>query len=259
MKHLLSLLLFVGLLNPITALAYTNTFSTTLVSASTQFWSITNAAQTGLSITGNLTACGYYKFTTLGTNFDYVLMTKDLNTGNQSYDFEVYQTGGSDFLYWESSATGAGAVGLQVAWTPSTATWYQLCAVYTASGGSVSFWVNGSQQGATQTGAPASIFNGNAPFRIGATSGGGAYLNGQVDDAMIWSSALTSGQISTLHSSQCVVPSPTPVSRWLFDNNGNDSIGSNNLTNNNAATFTTDVPYVCAAANSFNFGQFFPF
>ena len=65
---------------------------------------------------------------------------------------------------------------VNVSWTPSTGTWYHVAV--TKSGTSVKFYVNGSQQGSTQTCTGTDIYNGTAPFEIGGWAAGATYHDG---------------------------------------------------------------------------------
>jgi hypothetical protein len=132
------------------------------------------------------------------------------------------------------------------------------------SSGNVKFYVNGSQQGTTQTGAVTTMTNTANPLLIGnylisGSPNGARNFDGLTDDIQIYNNVTVS--ISNLYGSPCNVTNSDSglQARWRFDNNGNDNTSNaNNLTNNNSATFSTDTAYVCASP-VVNFGDFFIF
>ena len=73
MKKLLNKILALALLVcliPNNVLASANTHSTDLESGSSQYWSITDASQTGLDITGDFSIEGWVKLESLNISFN---------------------------------------------------------------------------------------------------------------------------------------------------------------------------------------------
>lgn len=246
--------------------AYVDTFSTNLVAASSQSWNITNAAQTGLTLANSsFTFDGWVYFTTLPVNNgdpeDVIAKWGNTNPGTNSYIAEFEQDSGVENIvltvFW-GTGTSQFTSSL-VSWTPSISTWYHVAWQYNTTNGNVLFYVNGVQQGATQTntsGGPNT--NGSGDVSVGRDPRNISYFNGNLDDVRVWNAALSPTAIAALHSTPCVISTTNLVSWWKFDNNGNDSQGSNNLTANNTPTFSSNVPYVCSTG-SFNFWQFMDF
>src|ERR1035437_10527944 len=115
------------------------------LNGTTQYFDITDS--TSLRITGDLSVFAWVKFNTANTA-SYVL-SKGFESDNnitRAYNFGFSADNKLNFFV---SSAGSGGGQAQVAWTPSTGTWYYIGAIYTASAGSVSFYVNGSQQGST--------------------------------------------------------------------------------------------------------------
>ena len=112
-----------------------------------------------------------------------------------------------------TSATNTSAV---VAWTPSTGVWYHVAVVYTAAAGSAAFYVDGVQQGSTQTGLGTSTHNSTAVFTLGLADLSDAALrtlNGRLCLARYWSSARTVTEIS---NNKCIILGSTEkkISIW---------------------------------------------
>lgn len=214
---------------------------------SAQSLSITDASQTGLDFSGDLTFALRVRFETYDTGLTYV--GKRLGTGNQrSYQFRMNTANTMQFVSFDDG-DGSTSCNVQVTWSASTATNYMVSV--TKSGTSVKFFVNGSQQGTTQTCSSSTIYNGTAPFEIGARVEDPAYLDGKIDDVRVWSRALSDSDISSLYSNPCTFDNGASLQGWwVLDNALTDSSGNGNtLTNNNSAVFATDTPYTCTAAS----------
>lgn len=190
-------------------------------SSTTQYFSITDASQSGLDITGDLSVALWVKYTTLPTDGIRALhATKYLRAGNQrSYYFGLVNNGGVYSLDLILSANGIATEEKIVNWAPSTGVYYHVVMVFTAASSKYQFYVNGAQQGADQTGALTSIFNSTATFEIGQNDGdevARSYVFDQ-DEMGIWSRALTSSEVSQLYNSGSGFTYPfTAASGWVF-------------------------------------------
>lgn len=225
-----------------------NTHSISLVRASTQSLSITDASQTGLDITGDLTFEAWINPSTLPANTGSVgtfwIMGKRGGGGQRGYRFGMYQESSVHNLIVTLSDDGSAETSKIVSWTPSTSTWFHVAFVYTASAGTVSFYVNGTQQGSTQTSMPTSIFDNNAPFVIGSQEVGASIgFDGLIDEVRVWNVGRTKQQIQD-NLINDVTGQSGLVAYWKLDNNYNDSsANSNTLTPNNTPTFSTTIRF----------------
>jgi hypothetical protein len=142
---------------------------------------------------------------TSGTN---AIFGKWDDSGQFAYLFRL-ESGNTLTAYLAS--TGTTTTSGSVSWTPSTATWYHLVCVYDGSAGSVSFYVNGSQQGATQTSQSTSLFSNTTPFTISARRASGVvseYVSATIDETALWGRVLTSTEIGRLYNSGSPLPYP---------------------------------------------------
>lgn len=96
-------------------------------------------------------------------------------TSNASYELYLYNNAGAYLLYLTYSTNGSAATNLGVSWTPSVNTWYHIACVRNST--NLIFYVNGIQQGATQS-ISGTLFNGTAVLEIGG------YLNGSANSVL---------------------------------------------------------------------------
>ena len=159
-------------------------------------FSITDASQSGLDFSDALTFAGWIKLESAPASY-YSMIGKRVGTGNQrSYLF--YGLNGN--LVFDNSSTGSDGSSVSVTATTNTATWYHVAV--TKTGTTVKFYLNGSQQGATQTATLSSIYNSTAPFELGWWSDNAdADLDGFMDEWGVWSRVLSDAEITELYNS----------------------------------------------------------
>lgn len=172
-----------------------------LVKASKEYFSILEVGETGLDLTGD---CSFniwvYLQTAVGGSEEYPVVWKYNVALNKSYGFRVQNNNTIQFVCTSDGTTDTSA---SVAWTPSTGTWYMMTVVYTASAGSVAFYINASQQGTTQTGLATSIFSGTSPFLVGQRlipSDPTTNWDGRLDELGVWSRTLSGAEITSLYN-----------------------------------------------------------
>lgn len=173
--------------------------------SNSEYLSITDASQIGLDITGDMSVAQFIKFESTGG--------QQILTGKWS----GYLNNRSILFYFEAntlrllvSNNGSTATLKTVAWTPTVGTFYQVGFSYDASAGSVAFYVNGAQQGTTQTGLPTAIYNSSAQFTIGtirdATDTPTSFLDGVVDETGVWTKPLTTTDFSNHYNAGAGIP-----------------------------------------------------
>jgi hypothetical protein len=250
----LMVLMFVIAVNPAWA---TNTHTTDLELDSSQYWSITDANQTGLDITGDISIEAWVKFESLPTDgvAGYTIVSKrnvsstSAGVGDEAYILDTYNSGGLIFfrlIYSDNGTVNAAnrvlarlTTGLDL----STSTWYHIAATSDVSEKDVKIYVNADSKALTQNiNNATSIANTAAAFRIGAIdSTASGFFDGLIDDVRVWSDVRTPTEISANYNCSLAGDEANLVGYWRFDNNGEDSTSNNNdLTNNNSATFQSD-------------------
>lgn len=176
-----------------------------LESGSSQYLTITNAAQTGLAFTTSFSIAGWFKLESApATDIRFGLMSKGSlhAVGAARYSWQIQDDGGTDYLllYLDS---GGSTSNLRVAWTHSTGTFIHLAVTYNLAGGTAKFYVDGSQQGADQTGGVTSLSSETGDVFVGAYNLNGtkvSYYDGVMDECGMWSRELSGSEISQLYN-----------------------------------------------------------
>lgn len=223
-----------------------NTHSIDLERDSSQYLSISDGSQTGLDVTGDLTIESWVKVETAPSSQIYAIASKYDSPGNQrSYVLYYRDVSGTKRLYFAASSNGqgGGAVERYVDTSLGTGTWHHVAVVYTASGGTADFYVDGTQVGSQQTGYNTSIHSGSAMVEIGSTEVD-HYFDGILDDVRIWNIARTNQEISDDMSRELNGNETGLVGYWKLNNSLTDTTSNGNtLTNNNSASFSATSPF----------------
>ncbi len=176
---------------------------------------------------------------------------------SNNYEY-IFATGNTDILVFNlyDSSTGARiARKYDTALTSFQGQWIHLVATYNGSSTSsgMKIYLNGSRVDDAQndSGSYTAMENGTNPFEIGASTSGGVYSNGAIDEVAIFSTELSASDVTAIYGTG--VPTSLSsysslISWWrcgdgdsaptLLDNGS----GGNNGTMNNFSTFSTDVP-----------------
>lgn len=162
---------------------------------STQFFSITDAAQSGLDFTTAFTIALWVKFESVTTLVREPFMARwDANSGNRW----LFTKDDSNIILF-AIGDDATATFSSVAWTPSAATWYFVVVTYSA--GTIKFYIDGVQQGADKTTSFTSLPNSSYDLNVGKYPDGAPdYFDGIMDEIGMWSRALLNSEIAFLYN-----------------------------------------------------------
>jgi len=172
----------------------------------TEYLSITNAAQSGLGVTGDFSIHAYVKLTALPVTGGSMWLASKWNvTGNnRCYRFGLRDTSGVLDMYGSVSNTGSGGSGTtnaNLTITPSIDTIYSFGMAYDASAGAIEFYLNGASIGVV-SGMKTSIAAKTSEFLIGAIPGEVASSwDGLIEGLSFWNKELTAGEFSDLWNS----------------------------------------------------------
>lgn len=188
----------------------------TFVKASSQSLSITNAAQSGLNITGALTLNAWVKINGNPATQDAVFDKGNrLSFADEQYRLQVDTTGvlrgyiGDGASEWVPISTG----------TVTNNIWRMVTLVFIPST-SVKLYIDGSEDGSITASVPATLNTTTHSFYLGANDNVGdsaMFMGGQIDEAGIWSRALSTSEITSLYNGGAGFQYPfTPTSGWVF-------------------------------------------
>lgn len=229
-------------------MAYGLTKSAHLVAASSQ--SLTRADNATFDITSDLTIEGWVRLASGANGFLVSKWGDSISWARAGYELRLNQSTGALTL----SIAGSGSsepslVSTSVTGTLTADTWYHVAVVYDASAGSAAYYINGVQQGTTQTGHDTAINNNSLPFGIGCNHNGSDapanFLSADISLVRLWAETRTEAQIA---DNACNVLGATTnlKGEWTLDDVVTDNSGNGNtLTNNGTVTFTTELPATC--------------
>ena len=170
---------------------------------SKQYLAISDATQTGLDITKDMTINGWIKLDSSLIGHHYGFVSKCDNS-SRSWCFSFIDNDGLvDQFYATISNDGGAGIGghLDLPTKFSTDVWYMVTVIYDSSNGTVSLYRDGTLLGTTG-GFPNSIFDGTAEFRIGWSNAPSDYdgFDGVMDEIGIWNRKLSPIEIAALYN-----------------------------------------------------------
>jgi hypothetical protein len=248
---LIALMLFSG---TVPALAL-NTYSASFTRSSSMY--MTASDSPSLSVTGDLTVEAWVKFTSIPSydSAEMVFAEKFHSCADKrSFIFSQRRDSGSQYLTFVVRPNGisSGSALANVAWTPSTGTWYHVAASYDEAAGAVTFFVNGVQQGSTQTGLPGEIDDNDSPLTIGGAGCDGGHFDGLIDEVRVWASERTAQEIADDKGRELNGNESNLVGYWKLNNDsGADASGNgNSVSEVNNPGESSDVPFTGFSAEA---------
>ncbi len=191
-----------------------------------QYLNISDTAQNGLDITGDMTMNMWVKPTSLAEHM--ILASKWNHVEKTSY--LLFLENGGIGIALNSNTSGFGYKVYHVSHGKNANEWFHVSMVYTAAIGTVQFFVNGALIGTSQTNLmPNSIANTDADFVIGGRDNKTNFYDGNIDDVRIWSRTLTSAMINDLYQNPNSFKNGELLQGyWKFNGNLKDYSGNKN-------------------------------
>lgn len=228
-----------------------NTNSMNLQGVSSQYLSIASSSLSagfpGKSSNGSFGDFSiefYYKPTVIGVDGD--LISKALYNTGTSYALYVNSTNHITLIV-SNNGTQAGSN----SWITNNAVitsivWRHIGFTYNAAAGTAVIYINGSAVASTKIGsAGTTVHLGTGQFEIGGNNWAGTYGNGLFDEVRVWTDIRTAQEMMDNYQKELIGNEAGLVGYWKFNGNTSDSTANgNNLTNNNGAVFSADVPFV---------------
>ena len=269
MKKILTILAFV-LLVPLAVWA-ANTHSTDLERDSGQYWSLADGAGQGLDELGNFSMSFWVNVETAPSSGQHFgLAGKDDGSTQRAFVFYYRNDGGTlKILTHVFAGASANRVTNNYSVDLGTATWKHIVITFdgaqSAAADKILLYVDKTLTSALDANnfgtPPGTSGASSADFAIGTgpEDPTNTEWDGLRDEVLFYNSTLTQTDVNALFDDPCNPSTTNLVSRWAFDNDGTDSQGSNDLTNNNSATFSTTKAFTCAAGAGFNINQWIDF
>lgn len=129
-------------------------------------------------------------------------------SGASNRGYEMFQRNDGKFTLEITSDGTSGTQDSVVSTTAlSNGTWYLLTGVFEAST-RMELYIDGSSDATNTTSIEASVYNSSASFRVGSIDGA-SYANGQMNDLIIWNTALTDANVTELYDLYTTATAPT--------------------------------------------------
>ena len=158
-----------------------------------EYLSITDAAQTGLDITGEITICAWIKLESIGI-FN-TIVSKNSNTDDKrAYILYVHE---NNKLYFILSSNGTAIIYTTSTDTLSAATWYHVAATLNQTTDLMQIYINGLANG-NAVSYTTNIYDNAKRFMIGAYDNSTAvidFFDGLIDEVIVWNTCLTAAEV----------------------------------------------------------------
>ena len=237
-----------------------NTHSIDLELSSSQWLSITDASQTGLDITGDISIECWINIETLpsvvGVLESLVDKSRTGSGSDRAYLFYINTTDVLTFRF-DANADGTNESNFTsdavIVDSGDLGNWIHLAVTVDVSVPSVVMYKDGSSIASSSTATGSTSINNNAEdFRIGARNAGGtrvSFFDGLMDGVRVWNDIRTGTEIADNRSLEISGGTAGLAGAWRLNNDLLDETTNNNdLTNNNTALFSTSVPFVTPPA-----------
>lgn len=222
-----------------------NTNSLDLEHDSSQCAYISDASQTGLDVSGDMTIECWVKLESLPASANVYAFVSKYASGAVSYLFNMYNTGAVYLMAVAWSSDGSTASNPYVIFTPETGVWHHFAATIDVSAHLGEFFIDGTSVGSLVDGSQSSIFNSATDFIIGGFNSGASPLgtfDGLIDEVKVWNVVRTQPQIAADMESSSITANC--VGYWKLNNDYLDETTNNNdLTAVNSPVFSSDVPF----------------
>ncbi len=214
---------------------------------SSQFFSITDAAQTGLDITGDISFSVWVKFETIEASTIIAKFGDNGAPGDAAYRL-IAGDGGLHLSVTNSAGTTA--YGSWPSLGLSTGTWYHLVATWKASTSKANLYINDAAQAEKTTTGVTDIRNTTNNFNLGISNypADANYMDGVLDEVGIWNRVLTQGDVNGLYNSGSgleyglgIELGTTTIQNLSYTYDANSNI--TNITNSASSTATTTIDY----------------
>jgi len=162
-----------------------------------EYLSITDAAQTGLDITGEITISCWIKPESI--NSTYIIISK-YKAGGMSYSLaQRYYGEIQNQIMFQLSSDGSTYTAAYSSSKVSAGNWYHIAATLNQTTDKMQVYFNGAADGSAIS-YTSNIYNSNTQFNIGVSGNMQYYYDGLIDEAIIWNTCLTADEIADVYA-----------------------------------------------------------
>ena len=175
----------------------------TFVSASSQYFSRTDAAQVGLDLTGDHSLAFWFKLTSWASGDNFYVAVKWASS-DANFTYAISNPAGvsriNANLYNNANPANNHPYAKNAASAFSTATWYHAVFTYNLTTETMTFYINGSSLGTVQDLTQDTLHNSAGAFELGGSGVLASYSDMSLDEVGIWNRELTSGEVTSLYN-----------------------------------------------------------
>ncbi|MES2749650.1 MAG: LamG domain-containing protein [Patescibacteria group bacterium] len=223
---------------PDNVLAASTKSSLTFDGTERSYVAISDEAQTGLDITGDMTIALWVKQNNLAGH--QILVSKWSDIDRTSFLF--YLEDGDVGIGLNAQNGGYGYGIHRLPHGKNAQEWFHVAMVYTAANGTAELFVNGNSIGKSlENVMPTSIADTDTDFVIGGRDSRTNFYDGALDEVKIWSRSLQANEIQSLFTNPKAVKSGVGLEGyWNFDGTYEDSSKNGN---DLGVSFSSDTPF----------------
>jgi len=223
-----------------------NTYSLDIEAGSSQRASISDASQTGLDITGDITIEFWMKPETVA----FSIPVGKFTGGASSRSYAVLLSGATSFQF----AVRGILASLSSTTSVLVGEWIHVAITRSSATGTILLYINGLLED-TRVGSTGTLNNTTTEFAIGRS--GGFNYDGLIDEVRIWNDIRTASEIEDNYDKELIGTESNLQGYWKLNNNYTDETSNgNDLTAVNSPVFSTDVPFAGGSTNNSNFLAF---
>lgn len=219
-----------------------NTHSISLSDSANSYLSRASNSTFDITATNDRTFEAMVKINTAKANAG--IFTRWSNEGGSNKNMLCRFTSGRNVQVYAGSGSATGS-SVTSATALAVGTWYRLSIVWSGStDDKFRIYIDGTLD-ATLSGTASPSAATSSMIFGGASGLSGVDSDLQMDDIRIWSTARTQSEIDTNKNVELDGTETGLIEYWKLNNDLTNSVsggGVGNLTNNNSATFTTDIP-----------------
>jgi hypothetical protein len=225
-----------------------NTYSLDLEASSSQYASITDASQTGLDITGDITIEAWVKLEQLPTTAGHAMQIVSKNTVSNSDGYSLVFRNANNKLRFEFfNSSNAVQVDMNAITAADVGRWIHLAVTADVSAGAsgVTFYKDGAVVGDTDiTDTATSIAATSENFVVGSYRGTTNYIDGFIDEVRVWDDIRTESEIQDNIGTELVGTETNLQGYWKLNNDYTDETSNgNDLTASGSPVFSTDIAF----------------